>query len=171
MIAKARRLAGGMRQPYFRSESYTAQKSPGYLIRRLHNLVTPMAETLFADEELSFTQWITLMALRDSIADTPAGIARHLKHDPGATTRMIDGLERRALLTRTRCKDDRRVVRLALTSKGDAMARALTPRIVGLWNRIFAGFSKAEIDTAMSVLNRLVATLEAEEKRTQEETA
>jgi DNA-binding MarR family transcriptional regulator len=115
---------------------------------------------VFADAELTFTQWVTLMALRDEIVVTAAELARHLGHDTGATTRMIDQLEQRGFVTRTRSTEDRRVVKLALTPQGRAMAKALLPRIVDFWNDALDGFSLAEVDQMTNLLTRLVTRLE-----------
>src|SRR5579862_8355477 len=99
-----------MGEPYYSVENFDCHRSLGYLIRRLSNLVMPRAEALFADAEFTFMHWVTMVALRDGIATTAAGVARHLEHDAGATTRLIDQLESRGLVTRTRNPDDRRVV-------------------------------------------------------------
>src|SRR5205085_2733985 len=114
----------------------------------LHNLILPRADALFADAELSFSQWVALMALRDGIADTCADIARHMNHDTGATTRLVDQLVSRNLVMRSRSVTDRRVVHLTLTAQGKAMAKALTPRIIDFWNDLLTDFSSSEVDNA-----------------------
>ena len=88
---------------YYQTNTFKARRSVGYLIRRLNNLTMPHAEARFADQELTFTHWIALMSLRDGISSTSSDIARHLGHDTGATTRMVDQLEARGLVAR--CRD------------------------------------------------------------------
>ena len=152
-----------MVKPYYRTESYGCRNSLGYLIRRVSNLMVPASDALFADESLTFTQWITLMSLRDGLAGTISELARHLNHDPGATTRLVDELERRGLLTRTRSRTDRRVVELALTSEGRATARAMAPRVVAFWNAVLKDFSHAEIDRLLALLGAVAKKLESKE--------
>jgi DNA-binding MarR family transcriptional regulator len=147
-------------KPFYRVADFDCRKSLGYLSRRFHNLITAQAEALFADAELTFTQWVTLMALRDGIADTAADIARHLGHDTGATTRMIDQMEQRGLVTRTRSAEDRRVVHLALTAQGRATAKALLPRIIDFWNEALDGFAPSDIEMLTTLLTRVVTRLE-----------
>ncbi len=82
-------------------------------------------------------------------------------YDSGAMTRMVDQLEKRGLLTRTRSKDDRRVVELELTPDGRAMAARLLPRITDLWNGVLKDFSRSEFDTLVGLMAKLVDALEA----------
>jgi DNA-binding MarR family transcriptional regulator len=149
-----------MTKPYYTLANFTGPNALGYLVRRLHNLMVPIAEAQFAGEELTFSHWVALVSLRDRLTHTCADIARHMNHDSGATTRLVDQLEERGLLTRQRSKTDRRVVNLALTAEGKAVAKALTPRIINVCNQALEGMPAAEIDALLANLKRLIARLE-----------
>jgi DNA-binding MarR family transcriptional regulator len=151
-----------MTKSFYKAESFTGGKSIGYLIRRAHNQLMPRAEALFADAELTFSQWVVLMSLRDGKATTCAAIARHMNHDTGATTRLVDRMEKRGLIVRKRSTADRRIVDLKLLPAGKAMAKALTPRIVDFWNRVLEDFSNEEAATLIKLLTRLDQQLEAQ---------
>lgn len=151
-----------MPKPYFRADNFNCHQSMGYLTRRVQNLTTPHAEAIFADQDLTFTQWISLMGLAEGVASTGADLARHLNHDAGATTRLVDQLEERGLVKRERSKSDRRVVKLSLTPKGRAVARMHVPPIVDFWNRVTDEFSAQEIKQLLALTTRLIARLEAE---------
>jgi DNA-binding MarR family transcriptional regulator len=129
----------------------------GYLVRRAANLVLPQFEALFADNELTFSQWAVLMALREWRASTSGEIARHICHDAGSLTRLIDQLERRGLIARLRSDTDRRVVTLTLTPRGAELVESLMPRVTDFWNDLLSGFSHAEIRNLIGLLTRLVA--------------
>ncbi len=146
----------------YRADSFDSQHSLGYLIRRLNVQLVPRAEALFGDTDLTFTQWCVLMALRDGIADTCGEISRHLGHDTGATTRLIDQMEERGLLARTRSTEDRRVVHLAITTAGKTLAKTLTPRIVDFWNETLVGFTAEEFSQLVSLMMRLANQVEAQ---------
>ncbi|HEY4125894.1 MAG TPA: MarR family transcriptional regulator, partial [Rhizomicrobium sp.] len=137
-------------------------KAVGYLIRRLHNLIVPHAEAIFADEELTFSHWVALVSLRDGLTQTCSDIARHMDHDSGATTRMVDQLEARGLVKRVRSTQDRRVVKLSLTADGRAVAKELTPRILDFWNGVLKDFSTSEVTVLIDLLTRLLSRVEAE---------
>jgi DNA-binding MarR family transcriptional regulator len=149
-----------MTKPFYDLATYGARNSIGCKIRQLNNLMVPRAEARFSDQELTFSHWLALMALRDGIADTGARLSRHMNYDSGAITRLIDQLEERGLVERTRSKSDRRVVRLALTKQGQAMWKRLTPPVVEYWNDLLDGFSRSEAETLVTLLTRLLARME-----------
>ncbi|MGN6517080.1 MAG: MarR family winged helix-turn-helix transcriptional regulator [Rhizomicrobium sp.] len=151
-----------MPKPYFRADNFSCHQSLGYLTRRVQNLTNPHAEAIFADRDLTFTQWISLMGLREGVAETSADLARHLNHDAGAVTRVVDELEKRGLVRRERSKSDRRVVNLTLTPQGRAVAKQYVPPIVDFWNTVMDEFSNKEISQLIELLSRLIHRLEAE---------
>lgn len=116
-------------------------------------------------EDLTFTQWVVLIQLRDGLAETGADLCRNLCHDSGATTRLIDQLEARGLVERTRSTEDRRVAKLSLTLAGRQMAKKIAPQVVDFWNDILSDFTHAEIDTFISLLERLLIRLEQDSSK------
>ena len=52
-------------RPYYKPGNYTMGNSVGYLMRMAINRVLPKMETLFADQDINFSQWTTLVALHD----------------------------------------------------------------------------------------------------------
>jgi len=146
-----------MSDPYYSAETYRARSSIGYLIRRAHTLIMPKVEAAFTEHEVTFTQWVIMMYLRDGLATTAAGICRDICHDSGALTRAIDQLEQRGFIERRRSTQDRRTVELILTQAGAKAVESLVPLVVGCLNRALAGFSHAEIDTLSRLLTKLVA--------------
>lgn len=151
-----------MSKPYYKADNFECRKSIGYLVRRLNNLLMPRAEALFADQELTFSHWIILMQLRENLADTCADLARHMNHDTGATTRLVDQLEQRGLIERTRSTEDRRVVHLSLTAEGKQVARSLLPRVIGNWNGLLEDFTHSEVTVLIELLTRLLMKIDAD---------
>src|SRR3984957_12297698 len=137
-------IGTGVMRPFYRSTQYGMKNSVGYLIRRSSNLLMPQMEALFASESLTFSQWTVLMALREWGQSTAADLARIICHDTGSLTRILDQLEERGLITRTRSQSDRRLVALELTPRGRALIAGLMPKVVGLWNELLGDFSHDE---------------------------
>jgi DNA-binding MarR family transcriptional regulator len=141
---------------FYRAGHYGMPNSVGYLIKRTVGLVQPRMEALFADQELTYSQWTVLMVLREHGGSTAADIARDICHDPGSLTRIIDELESRALVSRQRSGADRRQVVLSLTPKGLALLESLIPRVVEFWNGLLDGFSQTEVKSLIRLLTRLL---------------
>src|SRR5215472_1955289 len=123
-------IAGGgtPMRPYYKPSNYTLRNSVGYLMRICSNRLLPQMESLFEDQELSFSQWTTLVALHDGRITTAGDLAHNICHDAGSLTRLIDEMVRRGLVSRNRSESDRRVVTLALTPRGCDLVEALQPR-------------------------------------------
>lgn len=147
-------------KPYYRASNYTMRNSVGYLMRVCTNRVLPQMEALFDHEELTFSQWTTLVALHDGRIRTAGDLAHNICHDAGSLTRLIDQLVERQLVTRSRSETDRRVVTLALTRRGSDLVEALAPRVMNFWNDLLAGFSHQEVSTLIDLLTRLVIATE-----------
>jgi DNA-binding MarR family transcriptional regulator len=154
-------ITGIWMRPYYRPSNYTMKNSVGYLMRMSVNRVLPQMETLFQHEELTFSQWTTLVALHDGRITSAGDLARNICHDAGSLTRLIDQMEKRGLVARKRSDKDRRVVTLCLTARGNALVEALAPRVMDFWNGLLSGFSKSEVDTLIALLTRLVFAAEA----------
>ena len=149
-----------MGKPYYCAKTYRAKTAISYLVRRAHNLIMPRMETLFAENELTFTQWAVLMYLRDGMGESCAEIARDMHHDNGAMTRILDQLEARGLVERQRSPDDRRVIKLSLTPAGMEMVETLIPLVAAYLNDLMGDFNKTEADQLISLLTQLVARAE-----------
>src|ERR1700733_2385446 len=121
---------------FYRPESFSARECVGYLVARAHSLMRPQIEAVFEHQDLTFSQWRVLMCLRDDIAKTCADISRELSHDSGSLTRLVDQLDRRGLIKRTRDKKDRRVVALALTAQGRAAVTSPSKDVVAYFNDV-----------------------------------
>ena len=154
-----------MIKSYYKPKDYEVKRSIGHLIRSLGAQVSAKVEDLFDDQEISFIQYVILMYLRDGMAKTPAELCQRVRYDSGALTRVLDQLEERKLLTRQRCTEDRRVVKLHITPKGVATAENMMPHVIGLYNHWLEGFTKDEADTLVQLLTRLKTTIATTEKR------
>jgi len=150
-----------MAEPFYTTDTFRPQTSIGYLIRRIHKLGLARMEAAFVDLDVSFIQWAVLSLIRYDIARTASGLARDIGHDSGAMTRVIDQLEERELVQRSRDKADRRVVKLELTPAGDAMVNALCPLVMDIWNEVLEGIEAEEIQPFIATLTRILVKLES----------
>src|SRR6202171_2067153 len=96
---------------HYRAERYKARSSVGYLIKRAHSLLIDQLEAAVAGSDITATQWVVLMHLRDGLAINASDLCSQLRHDSGALTRVIDQLQARGLVQRERSREGRQVGR------------------------------------------------------------
>lgn len=145
----------------YRVENYRVEESVGYLIKRVRAVLTLAVDREMADYEISHEQWAILIMIAQGHGDTAAELSRETLCDTGSMTRMIDRLEAKGLVSRTRSADDRRVVHLALSDAGRALSDRLPPVMVRVLNRHLAGFSEDELAALKAFLRRMLANAES----------
>jgi DNA-binding MarR family transcriptional regulator len=150
-------------KPYYKTSNYAMKNSVGYLMRICGNKVLPQMEALFVDQELTFSQWTTLVALHDGRIKTAGDLAQNICHDAGSLTRLIDQMVERGFVLRDRSETDRRVVTLALTPRGRDMVEGLAPKVMHFWNGLLSGFTHEEVDTLINLLTRLVLVADSKQ--------
>jgi DNA-binding MarR family transcriptional regulator len=150
-----------MPKQFYRAETYRARDSIGYLMKRVTSLRMDRIERAIEGHGVTFTQWLVLMYLRDGIAVTPATLCREMRHDSGALTRVIDHLEERGQITRSRSQEDRRVIELELTRNGRETVEMLIPIIVGCLNEALDVFTLDEARQLKQLLQRMFEHLES----------
>jgi DNA-binding MarR family transcriptional regulator len=79
-------------------------------------------------EEVTLTQYRTLVVLASRGPQNLAGLADAVGVTPATATRMCDRLVRKDLVRRRTERDDRRQLRVALTTKGRSLVDAVTER-------------------------------------------
>lgn len=79
---------------------------------------------------------------------------RMIERTPGIT-RLIDRLEGKGLVERTRCTEDRRQVLCQLTAKGAAAIAELEKPLRARERRIMSGLSETEITRLIRLLDRV----------------
>ena len=146
---------------HYRAESYKARSSIGYLIKRAHSLLIDQLEAAVAGSDITATQWVVLMHLRDGLAINASDLCAQLRHDSGALTRVIDQLEARGLVQRERSREDRREVQLRLTDAGIKTVASLIPTVVDKFNFALRDFSRAEASELNRLLIKLITSLDS----------
>jgi DNA-binding MarR family transcriptional regulator len=144
-------------------ETYQPRKGVGHLLSRVRaELLVALDEALEADQELSAleissAQFIVIaaLALADS-AKSASDLCKGISYDAGAMTRMLDRLETKGLIRRSRCLDDRRVVYLELTEEGHRAFPRMRTVSMGVLNHFLRGFTQAEARQLESYLTRML---------------
>jgi DNA-binding MarR family transcriptional regulator len=132
----------------------------GYLLKRAHALLIDQLGAAVAGGEITATQWVVLMYLRDGLAINASDLCSQLRHDSGALTRVIDQLEARGLVQRERSRADRREVQLRLTDAGIQTVASLLPKVIDKLNFALRDFSRAEASELNRLLTKLISSLD-----------
>jgi DNA-binding MarR family transcriptional regulator len=132
-----------------------------YRVRAAH--MNALDEVLAGDPdlaplEISAAQYVVISVIAKSKCgpDSATQLCKDLSYDAGAMTRMIDRLEAKGLISRRRCPDDRRLVKLELTEAGHAALPTLRACSVRVLNHFLRGFTPAEARQLESFLVRML---------------
>ena len=142
--------------PFYRGDTYAVDNSYGFLLRRLMGSLQRHLDRRLQAGDLTAMQLGPLLLLAAGKGTTAAQLARCLNIDTGAMTRMIDRLEAKGLVQRTRSAADRRVVHLELTEAGACTVADNSEHLAAVLNLHLAGFTDAELAQLMSLLRRLI---------------
>jgi len=140
----------------FARSGYCVEDSVGYLLARARTKLAKAVDVELAPLDITHAQGSIVMMLASGKYATAAELARELYIDSASMTRMIDRLEKRGLIERVPCCNDRRVINLRLTQAGQALADELPNRYVGVLNRNFSEFSADEVCTLKTLLRKLL---------------
>jgi DNA-binding MarR family transcriptional regulator len=142
-------------EPLPEFSDYALTESVGYLISRVSAKLWNMG-TQRTMPELGITsvQGSVLFMIASGKCTLAAELAREYGIDASAATRVVDRLEKRGLLTRVRCSEDRRIVRLAVTPEGRAIAAQMPAIFTSVREHLLAGFTSEEVGFLKSLLRR-----------------
>ena len=135
---------------------FSLTQSVGFKLTKARNLITAEMDTALRDLDITSPQMGILNAMKRGLASTPFELSKLLSVDTGLMTRMLDKLEAKGLLERSRSADDRRVVNLVLTQKGQGVAAEI-PRIAPeVLNARLKKFTKAEFEELGRLLDKFI---------------
>jgi DNA-binding MarR family transcriptional regulator len=144
------------------AQTYEPRTGVGHLVNRLRTeLLSAIDRELVADDQLATlevtsAQFLILAALKMGSAKSAADLCKGISYDAGAMTRMLDRLEDKGLIRRSRCPNDRRLVNLELTQAGIASFPRMRGASMRVLNRFLGGFSKAEARQLEGFLVRML---------------
>ena len=145
-----------MTYPY-NASNYTPEESIGYLLKQSGNLLKITIDRALAEFDMTHAQLGIFLKLLHKHASTAADLARETMSDTGSMTRMLDRLEEKGFVQRTRSSEDRRVVQVELTPKGEQLADRMTQVAVTALNHHLAGFNLDEVEQFKGFLRRMIA--------------
>lgn len=116
------------------------------LMRATNSLGGHLARNLAADADLTMSQFAVLEALLHLGSMGQSDICGKLLLSGSNITTVIDNLEKRELVRRTRRSDDRRVVDVALTEAGRKLITRLFPAHAQRITNLFSALTPRQQD-------------------------
>ncbi|GAB2896943.1 MarR family transcriptional regulator [Paraburkholderia jirisanensis] len=141
---------------HYTKDNYDLTASVGFVLNKARNLILTEMDAALKDLDISSQQMGILLSLKQKLASTPFELSTLLGIDTGLMTRMLDKLESKALIQRSRDTADRRVVNLTLTSSGRAVAARIPEIAPVVLNERLKKFTKAELDELRRLLHKFV---------------
>lgn len=148
---------GAQDPQFYDGSTYSRERSVGYWIKQAYQTVQRNLDGAMQELDLTGMQWGPLWLIRNAGADNVAACAREAGMDAGAMTRMLDRLEAKGLIERERSTQDRRVVHVRLTPRGEEAAARIPHRLAEVMNRQLRGFSAEEFQALLELLQRFVS--------------
>ncbi|MGZ3254489.1 MAG: MarR family winged helix-turn-helix transcriptional regulator [Burkholderiaceae bacterium] len=138
-------------------KNYTPEESIGFLLKRTGSQLTLTVDRALAEYDMTHAQLGIFLKLLHGCANTAADLARDLLCDTGSMTRMLDRLEEKDFIKRTRSSEDRRLIQVELTPKGKQLADQMTQVLINVLNHHLRGFSVKEVEQFKDFLRRMIA--------------
>ena len=133
---------------------------PGFLLRRAHQLSSGIFESECESIGITPAQYSVLSALHVQPGQDQSTLARALGFDKVTILRVLHAMEERGLVLRERTETNRRSVKLALTSQGEALFDAAQKPVDRAYKRLMAPLSEAQQRQLLKLLELLTSALE-----------
>lgn len=141
---------------HYTTRNFMLTDSVGFRIVKARNLVVAEMDLALKDLDITGQQMGILFSLKQGVATTPFELSKLLGIDTGLMTRMLDKLETKGLLVRSRDAQDRRVVNLSLTAKGLETAEQIPEIAPHVLNARLRKFTKAEFAELDRLLRKFI---------------
>jgi MarR family transcriptional regulator, organic hydroperoxide resistance regulator len=138
-----------------------ARQSVGYLARYAYRAFAKALASELAPHGIPSGHWSVLRVLWEEEGMSQVELADRMRVEKASLTGVLDAMERRALILRTRNAEDRRKVNITLSPQGHALKQRLLPFGLKINRKATRGMSAKEVDELRRSLARLIENLES----------
>ena len=133
-----------------------ADRQPGFLIRRLHQIHTALFAEEAAGLEITPPQYGVLMVIAAQPGLDQSAIAEEIGVDRATLASVVARLEAAGFVRRATSKTDRRQKLLSLTARGKAIVTRMQQPVQRAQERVMEPLPAKEREQFLKLLNRLV---------------
>lgn len=130
-------------------------------LRRIIRAVDLYSRSLVQKYRLTGPQLVVLKAIAEGRPSSISEIARAVHLSQATVTGILDRLEARELVTRTRSKEDRRRVIVTLSPGAEEKLRSAPPLLHDHFMQRFVGLEQEEQELILTSLERVVSLMQA----------
>lgn len=141
---------------HYTTKNFRLTESIGFALVKARNLVTAEMDAALKELDITSQQMGILLSVAHGTATTPFELSKLLGIDTGLMTRMLDKLEAKGLMERSRDIDDRRVINLSLTQKGKETSKQIPEIAPHVLNTRLRKFTKAEFEELGRLLRKFI---------------
>lgn len=127
--------------------------SVGFLLARTARSMKRALETRLSEHNITATQYVVLALLGEEDGISLSKLGHRLYFDNPTITGIVDRMERDGLVERRRIADDRRVINIFVTPKGQELLKKSHCVADDLNNQSLDGLSENERDAFLDALN------------------
>ena len=132
----------------------TSRSLPIAMLRARENVMAPI-RTMLASADVTEQQWRVLRVLAENGTMDPKDIADQACLLNPSLTRIMQILEKKALILRAPDPDDRRKVRVDISERGLELIERVTPQSNRIFETLEARYGKDQLDQLLDLLNVL----------------
>ena len=142
------------------------KNSMGTLIGRTSHAILNKLQKRFREEGHAITveQWQLLINLNNTNDQYHQQLAENTFKEKSTTTRILDGLEKKALVKRVADTADRRQKRIQITAKGRTLLNNVKPLALDVQSRALKGLDLERLEVCQDILLQIYGNVTAEQE-------
>ena len=118
-------------------------------------IVVKISERTIAKVGISIGEFHVLRTLDASGSCPMVDLAKEQFISPPALTSIVDSLEKQGLVERVRSKEDRRIINIKITSKGEKLFAQAQPLYKQFFEKVMHALTKQEVTSLLAAFDKL----------------
>jgi len=133
-------------------------KSLPMMLHRTLDAIIPHYRRVFKDHKISEQQWRILRVLWEVSECTSAELAKRTLLPSPSMVGIIDRMSAKNLVTRQRSEEDRRIVHVSLTNKGQALKDKILPQVDAVYEQMVSRCDETAWQTMIDTMQIIIDT-------------
>lgn len=130
---------------------------------QLRKLLETQTQESHEEKSATIMQYSALVFLKRNKSATVGEVAFHLKLSKSSATQLIERLAKASLVGRVNDQDDRRIVRIAITSAGEQQIVFLKKKFMEKMGRIISKIPDEDLKQLIRIHTNLIETIQKEQ--------